>query len=125
MRAEAVWLAGQSYLFGRWYRLYKCRSSFNILFSRKKNKIKINFTLFITTYSRLYAVGGRDGSSCLKSVEYYDPHTNKWTSCCPMIRRRCSVGVGVLNGYLYAVGGYDAPATNPSASRFSCVERYV
>lgn len=73
--------------------------------------------------SRLYAVGGRDGSSCLKNVERYDPHTNKWTSCASMIKRRGAVGVGVLNGYLYAVGGHDAPASIPSASRFDCVER--
>lgn len=26
---------------------------------------------------RLYAVGGRDGSSCLRSVECFDPHTNR------------------------------------------------
>ena len=25
-------------------------------------------------------VGGRDGSACLRSVECYDPHTNKWTT---------------------------------------------
>ena len=37
---------------------------------------------------RLYAVGGRDGSACLSSVECYDPHTNKWTVTCPMIKRR-------------------------------------
>uniref|UniRef100_A0A2K5ZWC1 Kelch like family member 5 n=1 Tax=Mandrillus leucophaeus TaxID=9568 RepID=A0A2K5ZWC1_MANLE len=34
---------------------------------------------FIYSFYRLYAVGGRDGSSCLKSVECFDPHTNKWT----------------------------------------------
>lgn len=37
---------------------------------------------------RLYAVGGRDGSSCLNSVERYDPHTNKWSVTCPMLKRR-------------------------------------
>ncbi|XP_049954201.1 kelch-like protein 5 isoform X1 [Schistocerca serialis cubense] len=74
--------------------------------------------------SKLYAVGGRDGSSCLRSVECYDPHTNKWTACAPMAKRRGGVGVGVANGYLYALGGHDAPISNPSASRFSCVERY-
>lgn len=28
-------------------------------------------------FLRLYAVGGRDGSSCLRSVECFDPHTNR------------------------------------------------
>ncbi|KRT79136.1 BTB And C-terminal Kelch domain containing protein [Oryctes borbonicus] len=73
---------------------------------------------------KLYAVGGRDGASCLKSVECYDPHTNKWTMCAWMSRRRGGVGVAVANGYLYAFGGQDAPANNPAASRFDCVERY-
>lgn len=72
---------------------------------------------------RLYAVGGRDGSSSLRSVECYDPHTNKWTNCAPMNKRRGGVGVGVMNGYLYALGGHDVPASHPSASRFDCVER--
>lgn len=73
---------------------------------------------------KLYAVGGRDGASCLRTVECYDPHTNKWTSCSSMARRRGGVGVGVSNGFLYALGGQDAPANNPAASRFDCVERY-
>ena len=38
--------------------------------------------------NKLYAVGGRDGSVCLSSVECYDPHTNKWTVVCPMLKRR-------------------------------------
>lgn len=28
-------------------------------------------------FLRLYAVGGRDGSSCLRSVECFDPHINR------------------------------------------------
>lgn len=74
---------------------------------------------------RLYAVGGRDISSCLNTVECYDPHTNKWTPCAPMSKRRGGVGVGVVNGCLYALGGHDAPSSNPNASRFDCVERYI
>ena len=37
---------------------------------------------------KLYAVGGRDGSSCLSSVEVYDPHTDKWTIAAPLLKRR-------------------------------------
>lgn len=37
---------------------------------------------------KLYAVGGRDGCSCLNSAEVYDPHTNKWTMISSMIHRR-------------------------------------
>ena len=75
------------------------------------------------TVSRLYAVGGRDGSSCLKSVECFDPHTNKWTHCTPMAKRRGGVGVATCNGFLYAVGGHEAPATNPTCSRYDSAER--
>lgn len=74
--------------------------------------------------NRLYVVGGRDGSSCHRSVECYDPHTNKWTLRAPMNRRRGSVGVGVMNGFLYALGGHDSPVSNPSVSRTDTVERY-
>lgn len=42
---------------------------------------------------RLYVVGGRDGSVCHRSVEAFDPHTNKWTLRAPMNRRRGGVGV--------------------------------
>lgn len=72
---------------------------------------------------RLYAVGGRDGSSSLKSVECFDPHTNKWTHCCPMAKRRGGVGVATCSGFLYAVGGLEAPASNPNCSRFDSAER--
>lgn len=43
--------------------------------------------------NRLYVVGGRDGSLCHRSVECYDPHTNKWTLRAPMNKRRGGVGV--------------------------------
>jgi len=31
--------------------------------------------------------------------------------------------VSTCNGFLYAVGGHEAPATNPTCSRFDCAER--
>ena len=72
---------------------------------------------------RLYAVGGRDGSSCLKSVECFDPHTNKWSSCAPMAKRRGGVGVATWNGFLFAIGGHDAPASSLASRLSDCVER--
>uniref|UniRef100_A0A4W4E961 BTB domain-containing protein n=1 Tax=Electrophorus electricus TaxID=8005 RepID=A0A4W4E961_ELEEL len=72
----------------------------------------------------LYAVGGRDGSSCLKSVECFDPHTNKWSACSPMSKRRGGVGVATWNGFLYAIGGHDAPASSLTSRLSDCVERY-
>lgn len=34
-------------------------------------------SFIISFILRLYAVGGRDGSSCLRSVECFDPHANR------------------------------------------------
>lgn len=76
-------------------------------------------------FLRLYSVGGRDGSSCLSSMEYYDPHTNKWNMCAPMCKRRGGVGVATCDGFLYAVGGHDAPASNHCSRLLDYVERYL
>ena len=74
----------------------------------------------------IYAVGGFDGSMGLNSAEVLDlssvPSASEsrrrlgacqgtyklnWKSIAPMATRRSSVGVGVLGGQIYAVGGYD------------------
>lgn len=50
----------------------------------------------------LYAVFGHDGSNYLNSVERYDPYVDKWFSdVASSITSRTSVGVGVMDGYLY------------------------
>ena len=57
----------------------------------------------------LYAVGGNNTSctpSCtLGTVEAYDPASNTWTPKVPMPTRRSRLGLAVVNGVLYAVGG--------------------
>lgn len=57
-------------------------------------------------------------------MEYYDPHTNKWNMCAPMCKRRGGVGVATCDGFLYAVGGHDAPASNHCSRLLDYVERY-
>ena len=57
--------------------------------------------------------------SDLSSVERYDPVTNAWKAVAPMMAARSAVGVAVLDGKLYAVGGY-----NDNDGRLSSVERY-
>ena len=42
----------------------------------------------------------------LGTVEAYDPATNTWTTRAPMPIARRGLGVGVVNGALYAFGGY-------------------
>ncbi|KAK3565115.1 hypothetical protein QTP86_033167 [Hemibagrus guttatus] len=58
--------------------------------------------------------------SGLASVEAYNPKTNDWVFVAPMNTRRSSVGVGVVDGKLYAVGGYDGA----SRQCLSTVEEY-
>jgi len=52
----------------------------------------------------LYAIGGNDGTSSLDKCECYDPFKNKWTDVASMGNKRAGAGVGVLDGYIYAVG---------------------
>ena len=40
-------------------------------------------------------------------MERYDPSQNKWTMVAPMAVPRSQVGAGVLDGLLFAVGGYN------------------
>lgn len=71
---------------------------------------RLFFTPSDYSISELYTffTGGHDGSSYLNSVERYDPKTNEWSSnVAPTSSCRTSVGVGVLEGCIYAVGGQD------------------
>jgi hypothetical protein len=80
--------------------------------------------------SKIYAIGGYDGSSYLAKVEEYDPATNTWTNCgtpapgngcTTMPTARSLLAAGVVGSKVYAIGGtpgtlatveeYD-PATN-------------
>ncbi|CAI6370515.1 unnamed protein product [Macrosiphum euphorbiae] len=54
-------------------------------------------------------VGGVEGDGrglCLKSVEYYDPALDTWTSVAELSEHRDKVSIGVLDGLMYAIGGY-------------------
>uniref|UniRef100_A0A3Q1GUW3 Kelch-like family member 18 n=1 Tax=Acanthochromis polyacanthus TaxID=80966 RepID=A0A3Q1GUW3_9TELE len=67
----------------------------------------------------IYAVGGLNSSGdSLNVVEVFDPIGNFWERCQPMRMTRSRVGVAVVNGLLYAIGGYDGQ------SRLSTVEVY-
>ena len=50
-------------------------------------------------------VGGFDGCTGLNTAEVFDPRVGEWKMIEPMSVRRSSVGVGVVNGVLYAVSG--------------------
>lgn len=60
--------------------------------------------------SKLYAVGGRSGSSELDTVECYCPKTDTWESLPRMSEKRSGIGLVQLEGILYAVGGHNGDA---------------
>ncbi|KAL3836007.1 hypothetical protein ACJMK2_021462 [Sinanodonta woodiana] len=56
----------------------------------------------------IYAVGGLTSTGdSLSTVESFDPFVGRWTVAEAMSTMRSRVGVAVLNGKLYAIGGYD------------------
>nr|XP_056713337.1 kelch-like protein 18 [Euleptes europaea] len=77
-----------------------------------------------STTDLIYAVGGLNSAAnfyagdSLNVVEVFDPMANQWAQCQPMTTARSRVGVAVLNGLLYAIGGYDGQL------RLSTVEVY-
>ncbi|XP_048777312.1 kelch-like protein 20 [Ostrea edulis] len=66
----------------------------------------------------LFAVGGWCSGDAISSVERFDPQTSEWRMVAPMSKRRCGVGVAVLNDLLYAVGGHDGQSYLNSIERF-------
>jgi len=62
----------------------------------------------------VYAIGGDDTTRTtarthsIASVAAYDPVTDRWAARSPMPTPRWGLGVGVVNGILYAVGGIDS-----------------
>ena len=51
-------------------------------------------------------------------MEAYDPLTNAWTDVAPMGTRRYILGLAVVQGKLYAVGGFAARAALATAEAF-------
>ena len=60
----------------------------------------------IITGEVLFAVGGWCSGDAIASVEMFDPQSgsNEWKIVASMSKRRCGVGVGVLNNQIYAIG---------------------
>ena len=57
--------------------------------------------------SKIYVVGGRNGLRTLNTVDCFNPVTCSWEASVPMCSYRHGVGVGVMCGPMYAVGGHD------------------
>jgi N-acetylneuraminic acid mutarotase len=73
----------------------------------------------------LYVVGGSIGCGPrTASMEAYDPDTDSWTFKAPMPGgQRSTMGVAVVNGILYVVGGQQADS-GPNAGMTTLVEAY-
>jgi N-acetylneuraminic acid mutarotase len=62
---------------------------------------------------KLYVVGGWKegmiGADAFSILEVYDPATDSWTTGAPMPTPRFDLAAGVIDGKLYAVGGFYCP----------------
>ncbi|KFO76428.1 Kelch-like 28, partial [Cuculus canorus] len=65
----------------------------------------------------LYALGGYDGQSYLRTVEKYIPKVKEWQPVAPMNKTRSCFAAAVLDGMIYAIGGY-GPAHMNSVERY-------
>ncbi len=97
-----------------------------VLLYLKIGKISSEFNLHFLyiPFIRIYAIGGRDGTTDLRETESFDPHTNRWSQCAPMQKRRDRVAVVSCDGYLYAIGGHESSTINKTIVRHNDGERY-
>ena len=72
-------------------------------------------------HGQLFVVGGRnnspDGNVDSSAVDSYDPVRNIWMKCTNMAVARNRVGVGSIDGLLYAVGGSQGGTHHNSVER--------
>lgn len=70
----------------------------------------------------LYAVGGRNnspqGNADSAAIDCYNPVSDRWSPCAPMSVPRNRVGVGVIDGMVYAVGGSHGCLHHCSVERY-------
>lgn len=66
----------------------------------------------------LFAVGGWCNGDAISMVERYDLSSNQWTQMSNMNKKRCGVGIAVLENFIYAIGGHDGN------SYLNTIERY-
>ena len=55
---------------------------------------------------KIYVMGGEDGKrNDLKSMEWFDPKTQKWTRGAEMSSKRSGCAAAVLGDKIYVIGG--------------------
>lgn len=82
-------------------------------------------------YSRM--AGGRwSDSQSLSRVEHFNSFTQMWKAAAPLKHARSGLGVAVLNGCIYAVGGEseslifdDAECYDPTTNKWTAIESLI
>ena len=67
------------------------------------------------TVDGILRYGGEGPNGCggvIPTVEAYDPLTDTWTTKAPMPTARYTLGVGVVDGIIYAIGGANGTAAS-------------
>lgn len=78
------------------------------------------FLFFFFPPGLIYVVGGcTHNSRHRQDVMSYNPVTREWNYLAPMLTPRSQMGITVLDGYIYVVGG-----TNKNQEVLNSVERY-
>lgn len=90
-----------------------------VLFAGKcdSSEYHLSVELFYSVRVEMFLVGGWCSGDAIASVERFDAQTIDWKMVAPMSKRRCGVGVAVLNDLLYAVGGHDGQSYLNSIER--------
>ena len=60
-----------------------------------------------STTGYLYVVGGYDGSTCLDSVDRYDPKVDQWTLMRRLLTPRSGVSLVACGASLFVIGGFN------------------
>jgi len=61
----------------------------------------------IRSRPKIYVIGGVQSRQALDVVESFDPESGKWSDLAPMPTPRSDLAAAVVDGKLYAIGGYD------------------
>ena len=57
------------------------------------------FPTLVSCLGKIYALGGRDDSGTLASVEVYDPTTNQWSAVSPMVHKSPQLYFSLMSFY--------------------------
>lgn len=73
---------------------------------------------FSRVYCKLFAGGYNKENVVVNNVMRYERYLDKWIKVASMNTPRAKLGMATLDGYIYAIGGYDG------TSKLCSVERY-